>query len=99
MNNFYAEVSYPEKLDDFQFKEIVSLLLSKNEGKEASGVGIRKSNSAISEEGFLINPAEYEFTSKNIKYIFTGEEPRNNFVDAINQDYKEIGVHARNFLQ
>jgi|GEM_PF-2925535 len=82
MNYFYAEVSYSSEQDDSKIENLISPLLQKYDGSRYLGVGKLSTNSIL---------------QSNVKYRFSKEDQRNDFIKAVNSI--SDGIFAQTFLQ
>ena len=82
MNYFYAKVSYSSEQDDSKIENLISPLLQKYDGSRYLGVGKLSTNSIL---------------QSNVKYRFSKEDQRNDFIKAVNSI--SDGIFAQTFLQ
>jgi hypothetical protein len=81
MSYFYTEISYSSTEDDSKIENLISPLLQKYDGSRYLGVGKVSTNSIL---------------QSNVKYRFSKEEQRNEFIQAVNM--LDNGIFAQTFL-
>ena len=79
MSSFYALIKYSSNEDDSRIKNLISPLLQEYDGTPFSGVGTTSKTFAIDKDKILLT-SESIFTNKEIKYQFSKEDHRNDFI-------------------
>jgi hypothetical protein len=96
MSYFYADISYSSKEDDSKIEKIISPLLQKYVGSRDSSVIKLTKNNHRDEEGNLIFDSEKNTIAHKIRYKFSKEHQRNDFIQAVN--LLNDGIFAQTFL-
>lgn len=84
MSYFYADISYSSKEDDSKIEKLISPLLQKYLGSSDSSVIKLSRNNNIDEEGKPVFDSEENTVAHKIRYKFSKEDQRNDFIQAVN---------------